>query len=59
MKCLKESREGVLLFALQYQPACLEAQEVEAGVLPLDLWKEELAVREFGKIHDKVARVMA
>ena len=31
--------------------ASLEALEVEAGVLPLDLRREELAVREFGKIY--------
>ena len=33
--------------------ASLEAVEVEAGVLPLDLRREELAVREFGKICAK------
>ena len=33
--------------------ASLEALEVEAGVLPLDLRREELAVREFGKIYAK------
>ena len=33
--------------------ASLEALQVEAGVLPLDLRREELAVREFGKICAK------
>ena len=33
--------------------AGLEALEVEAGVLPLDLSREELAVRDFGKICAK------
>ena len=33
--------------------AGLEALEVEAGVLPLDIRREELAVREFGKICAK------
>ena len=33
--------------------ASLEALQVEAGVLPLDLRREELAVKEFGKICAK------
>ena len=33
--------------------ASLEAVEVEADVLPFDLRREELAVREFGKICTK------
>ena len=31
----------------------LEAFEVEAGILPLDLRREELKVREFGKTLQK------
>ena len=46
-------RKGLALCLGVPATASLEALEVEAGVLPLDLRREELAVREFGKICAK------
>ena len=46
-------RRGLALCLGVPATASLEALQVEAGVLPLDLRREELAVREFGKICAK------
>ncbi|MEW8546772.1 MAG: reverse transcriptase family protein, partial [Candidatus Thiodiazotropha sp.] len=49
----KVQRRGLAICLGVPATASLEALEVEAGVLPLDLRREELAIREFGKIYAK------
>ena len=46
-------RRGLAMCLAVPGTASLEAVEVEAGVLQLDLRRRELAVREFGKICAK------